>query len=135
LSNGSVSAEHKPEGRAFASGGMSAGQRAWWDSTLSSLYKAAGADRPYLSVCGKNQGSQARHSVEVAHSRSSPRPRNHLRQLRAHRPLDYRLGRDLPLVAERCDSCILSSTQRARMGRGFADMMLRGRHIEQDGPW
>jgi len=48
--------------------------------------------------------------------------------------LGYRLERDLPLVAEGCGSFALGPRQRARLGRGFADMMLRGRHVEQDGP-
>jgi hypothetical protein len=48
--------------------------------------------------------------------------------------LGYRLERDLPLVAEGCGSVALGPTQRARLGRGFADMMLRGRHVWQEGP-
>lgn len=48
--------------------------------------------------------------------------------------LGYRLERDLPLVAEGCTSVALGPTQRARLGRGFADMMLRGRHVEQESP-
>lgn len=48
--------------------------------------------------------------------------------------LGYRLERDLPLVAEGCMVEGLSPEQRARIGRGFADLMLRGRHVEQDGP-
>lgn len=46
--------------------------------------------------------------------------------------LGYRLERDLPLVAEGCAVEGLSPTQRARIGRGFVDMMLRGRHVNQD---
>jgi hypothetical protein len=47
--------------------------------------------------------------------------------------LGYRLERDLPLVAEGCaiDEG-LSSAQRARIGRGFVDMMLRGRDVHHD---
>jgi hypothetical protein len=37
-------------------------------------------------------------------------------------------------VAKGCGTVALGPTQRARLGRGFADMMLRGRHVEQDGP-
>jgi hypothetical protein len=48
--------------------------------------------------------------------------------------LGYRLERDLPLVAEGCVSAGLSPSQLARTGRGFADLMLRGRHIEDDAP-
>ncbi|MEV6406628.1 hypothetical protein AB0M58_27440 [Streptomyces bobili] len=48
--------------------------------------------------------------------------------------LGYRLERDLPLVAEGCADAGLPPAQRARIGRGFADMMLRGRHVEQDDP-
>ncbi|WP_162794233.1 hypothetical protein [Streptomyces paludis] len=48
--------------------------------------------------------------------------------------LGYRLERDLPLVAEGCPVEGLSPAQRARIGRGLAEMMLRGRHVEQDGP-
>lgn len=48
--------------------------------------------------------------------------------------LGYRLERDLPLVAEGCNSVALAPMQRARLGRGFADMMLRGRHVSQEGP-
>jgi len=48
--------------------------------------------------------------------------------------LGYRLERDLPLVAEGCAVEGLSPPQRARIGRGFADMMLRGRHVEQEEP-
>mgnify|MGYP007126158927 CR=1 FL=1 len=48
--------------------------------------------------------------------------------------LGYRLERDLPLVAEGCDSAPLAPKQRIRLGRGFADLMLRGRHVELDGP-
>jgi hypothetical protein len=47
--------------------------------------------------------------------------------------LGYRLERDLPLVAEGCVIAeSLSSTQRSRIGRGFVDMMLRGRDANQD---
>jgi len=46
--------------------------------------------------------------------------------------LGYRLERDLPLVAEGCAVEGLSPRQRARIGRGFVDMMLRGRHVNQD---
>lgn len=48
--------------------------------------------------------------------------------------LGYRLQRDLPLVAEGCVSAALSPSQLARIGRGFADLMLRGRHIDGDAP-
>ncbi|MEU0955600.1 hypothetical protein ABZ353_25190 [Streptomyces niveus] len=48
--------------------------------------------------------------------------------------LGYRLERDLPLVAEGCVVMGFSSVQRARVGRGFADIVLRGRHVEQDKP-
>lgn len=44
--------------------------------------------------------------------------------------LAYRLERDLPLVAEGCEAEGMSRIQRQRLGRGFADMMLRGRHVE-----
>lgn len=46
--------------------------------------------------------------------------------------LGYRLERDLPLVAEGCAVEGLSPAQRARIGRGFVDMMLRGRDVSQD---
>jgi hypothetical protein len=48
--------------------------------------------------------------------------------------LGYRLERDLPLVAEGCRVEGLSPAQGARIGRGFADMMLKGRHVEQENP-
>lgn len=46
--------------------------------------------------------------------------------------LCYRLERDLPLVAEGCHAPGLSRTDRQRLGRGFADMLVRGRHVDQD---
>lgn len=46
--------------------------------------------------------------------------------------LGYRLERDLPLLAEGCDMAGMTRVQRQRVGRGFADMVLRGRHVEQD---
>jgi hypothetical protein len=45
--------------------------------------------------------------------------------------LGYRLERDLPLVAEGCSGSA-SPAERARLGRGLADMFLRGRHVESD---
>lgn len=46
--------------------------------------------------------------------------------------LGYRLERDLPLVAEGCQSVALKPSERLRLGRGFADLMLRGRHVDED---
>jgi hypothetical protein len=46
--------------------------------------------------------------------------------------LGYRLERDLPLVAEGC-SGIVGPSERARLGRGLADLFLRGRHVENEG--
>lgn len=47
--------------------------------------------------------------------------------------LGYRLERDLPLVAEGCAAEGMAPTQRARIGRGFVDLMLRGRDTDQEG--
>ena len=47
--------------------------------------------------------------------------------------LGYRLERDLPIVAEGCAVGSLVPAQRARIGRGVADMLLRGRDTEEDG--
>lgn len=46
--------------------------------------------------------------------------------------LGYRLERDLPLVAEGCRSGSASARERQRLGRGFVDLMLRGRHLDQE---
>lgn len=46
--------------------------------------------------------------------------------------LSYRLERDLPLVAEGCHVPGLSRNERQRLGRGFADLMVRGRHVDQN---
>ena len=46
--------------------------------------------------------------------------------------LGYRLERDLPLIAEGCTVGGLPPTQRARIGRGLVDVMLRGRNVDQD---
>ena len=46
--------------------------------------------------------------------------------------LGYRLERDLPIVAEGCTAEGLSPAQRARIGRGVANMMLRGRDTKGD---
>jgi hypothetical protein len=45
--------------------------------------------------------------------------------------LGYRLERDLPLVAEGCAAAVLKPAQRARVGRGLVDMMLRGRDSDK----
>jgi hypothetical protein len=47
--------------------------------------------------------------------------------------LGYRLERDLPLVAEGCAAAGVTPSQRARIGRGLVDMMLRGRDTDQEG--
>lgn len=47
--------------------------------------------------------------------------------------LGYRLERDLPLIAEGCAVAGVAPAKRAHLGRGVVDMMLRGRHTDQEG--
>lgn len=47
--------------------------------------------------------------------------------------LGYRLERDLPVVAEGILTTSFSRPQRIRLGRGFVDLMLRGRDVDQEG--
>jgi hypothetical protein len=47
--------------------------------------------------------------------------------------LGHRHERDLPLVAEGCTTARMAPAHRARVGRGFVDMALRGRHTNQEG--
>jgi hypothetical protein len=47
--------------------------------------------------------------------------------------LGFRLERDPPLVGERCTAADMMPTQRQRVGRGFAHMLRRGRHVDQCG--
>ena len=46
--------------------------------------------------------------------------------------LCYRLERDLSVIAEGCDAKGISRVTRQRLGRGFADMVVRGRHVDQE---
>jgi len=46
--------------------------------------------------------------------------------------LGYRLERDLPLVAEGCRAADLPPSRRRDVGRGVADLFLRGRHVRQE---
>ena len=46
--------------------------------------------------------------------------------------LGYRLERDLPLVAEGCRTADLPPSRRRDVGRGVADLFLRGRHVDQE---
>jgi hypothetical protein len=85
--------------------------------------QAARARARRLRISWKWRTVEARHLVVIVNGHS-----------RRTDLLGYRLERDLPLVAEGCQVLTMSSTQRARVGRGFADILLRGRHVEQDGP-
>ena len=46
--------------------------------------------------------------------------------------LGYRLERDLPLISEGCGESSIRPQNRRRLGRGFADLVLRGRNTEEE---